>query len=62
MSPLKDNHLCNLLTLQTEVKLDCFKTFRGISPPVTLLVGIFLITFSISLTVTGLKENFRLIA
>ena len=42
----------------SEVKIDCFETFRGISPRIALLVGIFLITFSISLTVTGLKENF----
>ena len=36
----------------TWVNPDCFKTFRGISPPVTLLVEIFLITFSISPTGT----------
>ena len=45
----------------TEVKLDCFKTFRGISFPITLLVEVFLATFSISSTVTGLKENLCLI-
>ena len=42
------------------VKPDCFKTFRGISPPVTLLIVIFKITSSISLTITDLKENFSL--
>ena len=45
----------------TEVKPDCFKTFRGISFPVTLLVEVFLVTFSISSAVTGLKENLCLI-
>ena len=45
----------------TEVKPDCFKTFRGISFPITLLVEVFLATFSISSTVTGLKENLCLI-
>ena len=45
----------------TKIKPDYFKIFRGILPPVTLLVGTFLITLSMSLVVTGLKENFRLI-
>lgn len=42
-------------------KPDFLKIFRVTSPQVTLLVGIFLIIFSVSLTVTGLKGIFSLI-
>ena len=35
---------------------------RGISPPDALLLGIFLMIFLASLTVTGFTENFSCIA